>query len=99
MRHKKWLLAITVAAAIGALSKAESSPQSEDPDKELLEAIRSSLELDTEARYFAAYTDLNGDGGKEAVVYFIGPRICGSGGCHTAIFSPLEEGKSYRLVT
>jgi hypothetical protein len=98
MRHKKCLFAIALAAVIVAPSKAEPSSQKKDSDKELLEAIRS-LELDTDVRYFSAYTDLNGDGRKEAVVYFIGRYICGSGGCHTAIFSPLEKGKGYRLVT
>jgi hypothetical protein len=98
MRHKRCLLAIALVAAMVAPSKAEPSSQREDPDKELLEAIRS-LELDADTRYFFAYTDLNGDKRKEAVVYFIGPNICGSGGCHTAIFSPLEKGKGYRLVS
>jgi hypothetical protein len=98
MRHKRWLLAIAVMAAIVGPSKAEPSPRSENSDKKLLEAIHS-LELDADARYFSAYTDLNGDMRKEAVVYFIGPHICGSGGCPLAIFSPLERGHGYRLVT
>lgn len=75
---------------------ARTSPQTSD--KELLKAIRE-LEPDAEDRYFFSFVDLNGDGRKEAIVYLIGPLSCGSGGCHTAIFSPVEQGVGYRLVT
>jgi hypothetical protein len=96
MHHKRLLLAIVMVAAIATPTKAEISPQTSD--KELLEAIRG-LEPAADDRYFSAYMDLNGDGRKEAIVYLIGPRSCGSGGCHTVIFSPEEKGKGYRLVT
>ena len=96
MHHKRLLLAIVVAVATVTPTKAEVSQHKSD--KDLLEAIRG-LEPEADDRYFSAYTDLNGDGRKEAVVYLIGPRTCGSGGCLTAIFSPQEKGKGYRLVT
>lgn len=98
MQHKRWLLATTVLAITVLPFRADPSSKGKDSDKQLLEAIHSSLELDPEVRYFSAFTDLNGDGKQEAVVYFIGQGTCGSGGCHTAVFSPLGRGKGYRLV-
>ena len=83
MHHKRLLLAIVVAVATVTPTKAEVSQHKSD--KDLLEAIRG-LEPEADDRYFSAYTDLNGDGRKEAVVYLIGPRTCGSGGCH--LFPP-----------
>jgi hypothetical protein len=96
MPHKGLLLAIVIVATTVTPANAESLRQTSD--KELLAAIRG-LEPEAEDRYFFAYTDLNGDGRKEAIVYLIGPHTCGSGGCHTVIFSPQEKGKGYRLVT
>src|SRR5436305_769943 len=96
MHYTRLLLAIVMVAATVTPTKAEISPQASD--KELIEVIRD-LEPEAGDRYFSAYTDLNGDGRKEAVVYLIGPHTCGSGGCHTVIFSPQEKGKGYRLVT
>jgi hypothetical protein len=98
MQNMRWLLAIVTIATIVTPTKAEPSSQRKGSDKELLVAIRG-LELGTDFRYFSAYTDLNGDGRKEVIVFLIGPHTCGSGGCPTVIFSPQRKGKGYRLVT
>jgi hypothetical protein len=91
MRYKGFLLAIAMTVVMIAPFTAAPSPPKEEQDKELLEAIRD-LGLDADVRYFSAYADLNGDGRKEAIVYLMGPHICGSGGCHTVIFSRQEKG-------
>lgn len=57
---------------------------------------KAPSEEHTSTRYVSAFVDLNGDGKKEAVVYLMGSRWCGSGGCPTLILAP--EGKSHRLV-
>jgi hypothetical protein len=38
-------------------------------------------------RFAAATVDLNGDGSKEAVVYWEDPLRCGSGGCNTYVLA------------
>ena len=43
-------------------------------------------------RYFLKWFDLNGDGEPEAIVYVVGPRVCGTGGCPTHIFVRREGG-------
>ena len=52
---------------------------------------------DERATYSAAFIDLKDDGTQEAIVYLIGPRWCGSGGCSTLILTP--QGSSYRVIT
>ena len=42
--------------------------------------------------YFAAQTDLNGDGRDEWVVHVAGPMVCGTGGCSTYVFTPGASG-------
>lgn len=48
-------------------------------------------------RYTAAFVDLKDDGTEEAIVYLLGPRWCGSGGCSCLILVP--EGSSFRVIT
>ncbi|QPC97900.1 hypothetical protein [Qipengyuania soli] len=39
-------------------------------------------------QYALAWSDLNGDGADEAIVYLITPYFCGTGGCNTLILTP-----------
>jgi hypothetical protein len=48
--------------------------------------------------YFAAASDLDGDGRNEWVVYVAGPSVCGTGGCNTHVFSTSAQG-TLELVT
>jgi putative lipoprotein len=48
-------------------------------------------------RYAAAFADLNGDGVGEALVYVIGPTVCGSGGCNLLVLQRSRTG--WLLVT
>lgn len=43
-----------------------------------------------------AFSDLNGDGKDEAVVYVMGPGWCGTGGCNALALSP--NGSTYSVV-
>ena len=52
---------------------------------------------DPRLRYSVAFTDLNGDGKDEAIVYVTGNHVCGSGGCDLTIYTP--AGRSWRTVT
>jgi putative lipoprotein len=39
-------------------------------------------------RYALAWSDLDGDGADEAIVYLAAPYFCGSGGCPTLVLTP-----------
>ncbi len=52
---------------------------------------------DRMTRYVAAFVDLNGDGIPEAVVYLMGQRWCGSGGCTMLVLA--RDDSSYRVIT
>jgi hypothetical protein len=69
------------------------------PDSALVAAIRETYSDQDygDVRYFLNWFDLNGDGEPEAIVYVVGPRVCGSGGCDTHIFARREGG--YNLVS
>ena len=51
---------------------------------------------DGDVRYFVKWFDLNGDGTPEAMVYVVGPQVCGTSGCDTHIF--IKHGSGYKLV-
>lgn len=48
-------------------------------------------------RFAAVFVDLKDDGAEEAIVYLIGPRWCGSGGCSCLILVP--DGSSFKIIT
>ncbi|WP_374274150.1 hypothetical protein [Brevundimonas sp.] len=60
-------------------------------------AVRAAYSDGGALRYQAATLDLNSDGADEAVVYLMGPFVCGSGGCPTLILTP--EGEGWRIVS
>jgi hypothetical protein len=70
-------------------------PTSSSLPEFLLEYLK--LSAGESIRYFDATVDLNSDGRQEVLVYMIGPRLCGSGGCPLLILA--AEGSSYRVVT
>jgi hypothetical protein len=101
-------LRIFAAATAGLLAVAcfgQSRPPSSPlimPDDSLRGFLqrylrRPSSTDDKTARYQNAWVDLSGGGKKEAIVYIVSQRWCGSGGCITLVLTP--EGASYRVVT
>ncbi len=68
----------------------------EQPDADLrrfLQALyHDSRGYARDARFAAAFIDLNGDGDDEAVVRVSGSNLCGSGGCHTHILARAATG-------
>lgn len=88
MRHRYLL---PIALATFALSS-PVFPQDKKVDELLEKMLQEMYPGEEDIRYFSAYADLNGDGRAEAVVYTIGPRICGSGGCETHVLSRGKDG-------
>jgi hypothetical protein len=71
------------------------APLTKAPDgKPIVGAIKRHLgtkhPLSEEARFTTAFTDLNGDGKLEAVVYLVDSGVCGSGGCMTYVLSQTQ---------
>ena len=75
----------------------DPAPNRSDLDLSLQEIVRSDLRQvrqdirettgrDPDIRYARAYVDLNGDGRDEALVYVMGPYVCGTGGCDLTIY-------------
>ncbi|HPT29127.1 MAG TPA: hypothetical protein PLZ95_22100, partial [Bryobacteraceae bacterium] len=91
------LLASSSHAGPPAQSVATSSASAQNL-KEFLRryAEESNVDDDKTTRYASAFVDLNGDGQNEVVVFMIGGRWCGTGGCPTLILTP--DGSSYRVV-
>ena len=52
---------------------------------------------DIEFRVVVNFSDLNGNGSKEAVVYLLGDKYCGSGGCNLLVLEP--HGDTWRTIT
>lgn len=50
-----------------------------------------------DARYAAAYVDLDQDGEAEAVVHLMGSSLCGTGGCNTFVLK--RRGGAYEKVS
>lgn len=64
---------------------------------ESLKQFLQSWSNDKTTRYVAAFRDLNSDGVPEAIVYLVGSRWCGSGGCNTLVLT--QDGNSWRIVS
>ena len=68
--------------------------------KPIVNAIKAYLgpgkPISQKARVVTAFTDLNGDGLNEAVVYLLDPSLCGSGGCNTFILT--QNGRRWQVV-
>ncbi|MGH7009229.1 MAG: hypothetical protein ACREEX_00175 [Caulobacteraceae bacterium] len=88
-------------ALLLALAPAAASPAA--PSKARLKAFVQA-ELDridptpqdrSAVRWSLAWADLKGNGGRDALIYVIGPDWCGSGGCTLLIAEP--SGNGYRL--
>jgi hypothetical protein len=59
--------------------------------------LRDALREETGTRYVAALFDLDDDERQEAIIYFMDPFHCGTGGCETWVLAP--KGSSYRVVS
>jgi hypothetical protein len=85
------------SAATSGNSEGQAAANSDEgrniaPDgKAVVEAIKNYLGPDKrvgeKARFTAAFTDLDGDGKDEAIVYLVDSSFCGSGGCNTYVLT------------
>lgn len=74
--------------------------QSKLTDSSYEESVRSfiqSWDSDKTTKYLVSFQDLNGDGQSEAIVYLMGGKWCGSGGCSTLILT--QDKNSWKILT
>ena len=93
------IIALALTAAIAATPQRREESLRSFVQAEFRE-VRDDLRgngYGPDIQYHAAFTDLNGDGRDEAIVYVTGKDMCGSGGCELEIYTP--RGASWREVT
>lgn len=97
------ILSLLVAFLLASVSfhvMAQAKSKTWHEDKESLrKALKSwdTSEIKTSDRYIAAFRDINGDGKVEAIVYFIGPDWCGTGGCVMLVLT--KSGSSWKVIS
>ena len=96
MRRAGLLLACLTLISAGAGLRAQPSAGDQSLRAYLQTRFHDDRENYPDARYVAAWADLNADGRPEALVYLLSGAYCGSGGCNLMIFTP--EGRSWRQV-
>jgi putative lipoprotein len=77
-------------------------PLTKTPDgKPIVRAIKDHLGADfplsNEAQFTTGFSDLNGDGNDEAIVYLLDGSTCGSGGCNTYVLAQ-QGADAWRVV-
>jgi len=92
-------LCILLVAGCLAHARAQSASTREESLKKFLQSYEGNPGSPHErtTRYAAAFADLKGDGTQEAIVYLIGSRWCGGGGCSSLILAP--NGSSFKVIT
>jgi hypothetical protein len=76
---------LLVITSIGKAHQKGDAPAAEA--KESLKGFLKTLDNDRATRYVLAFRDLDTDGTPEAIVYLVGKKWCGSGGCNTLILA------------
>ena len=86
------LIALALTAAV---SPADAQPGRNAELRAFLQERFAEDRTDPDARYVAAWADLNGDRRPEALVYLTSRDRCGTGGCTLFIYTP-EQGGWYQ---
>lgn len=86
----------TVMTPSGPANLVAATPAIDDGDT-LVEALRTELadkrdSISADARYVAAFNDLDDDGTREGLLYLVDPLRCGSGGCSLFVFQSNGKG-------
>ncbi len=63
---------------------------------ESIKVFLNAFDDDKSTRYIGVFRDLNNDGAPEAIVYLMGNKWCGSGGCTTLILT--QDGNSWKII-
>lgn len=72
------------------------APQERSLRAWLQQHFAGERETAADARYVAAWGDLDGDGRPEAIVYLLSSYFCGTGGCNLLVLT--QAGRGWRQV-
>ncbi|MBS7670429.1 hypothetical protein [Croceicoccus gelatinilyticus] len=75
---------------------APTVPPPSDAEEDIRHFLLQEYPDATSISYDFAWSDLNGDGEDEAIVYLGGPYFCGTGGCNLLVLTP--AGPMWRKV-
>lgn len=75
---------------------APTVPPPSDAEEDIRHFLLQEYPDATSIPYDFAWSDLNGDGEDEAIVYLGGPYFCGTGGCNLLVLTP--AGQMWRKV-
>ena len=90
-------LLCSVLLIASSLAKAQHKIEAKPSAREQsLKRFLQSFDNDQTTKYLAVFRDLNSDGKPEALIYLMGKKWCGTGGCKTLILTP--DGSSWRIV-
>jgi hypothetical protein len=89
------MMAFGIALLIFASAQATPGAAPSAPEESLKRFLRT-IDADRSTRYIARLRNLNQNRGPEAIVYMIGEKWCGSGGCDTLILIP--EAGSWKIL-
>jgi hypothetical protein len=89
----------TVVLLVALLARSQTHTAAEEGLKRFLQDYTSvpHSPQDKSTRYFEAFIDLNNDKQDEVIVYLMGPKWCGSGGCTVLIL--LSKGPTFQVLT
>jgi hypothetical protein len=87
---------VLLVGSCGAQVRQEPSAAAPEMN-ESLRIFLQAFDDDETTRFVAAFSDLNGDGRPEAIVYLVSNRWCGSGGCNTLVLT--QDDKSWKILT
>lgn len=95
-----WTLSLVVGLILLAIPPAARSQgnaeQSRTENRESLKQFLRTFDTDHSTRYELAFAELSGGGTRQAIVYLLGDKWCGSGGCNLLVLTP--AGDSWRIV-
>ena len=101
LKYRSAIQSAICLALLTAVSPAsDQTERKQSAPSELVELLRKFVETrdkNKTTRYIAAFSDLNGDGIPEAIVYLGPGHWCGSGGCNTLILA--RDKSSWKIVT
>ena len=71
----------------GTIAPEATSPAPANAEEDIRSFLMQEYPDAESVTYALAWSDLNGDGADEAIVYLAGPYFCGTGGCPTLVLT------------
>lgn len=90
------LAGLTLLAIPPAGRSQKNAEQSRTENRESVKQFLRTLDSDHSTQYVLAFAELNDGGNRQAIVYLLGDKWCGTAGCNMLVLTP--TGESWRIV-